>query len=133
MIDVADPEQCLNTKVYMADVTGYSMIVYDASQKSFWRIENALFRNTPGYSNFTIAGQSFELEDGILGMAIRKNDRTSARYYSPNSYRDNRHLYFHSLASNNENSVPLSVLNNREAFQANSQAFSQDFKVIGDR
>lgn len=131
-------EKCLNTKMYIADVTGFAILVYDFTQNKSWRIENQLFRNTPGFENFTIAGESFQLADGIFGMALRKRSRERTARYSPfistsNTNKDNRQLYFHSLASNFENSVLLSVLNQGKIFESNPNAFPQDFQAIGNR
>lgn len=47
ILDVQDPAPigtCLNTKVYIADVTGFAMIVYDAVTNKSWRIQNKLVR-----------------------------------------------------------------------------------------
>jgi Major royal jelly protein len=43
------------------------------------------------------------------------------------------HLLFHPLSANFEAAVPLSVLNNRVAFEANPNAFADQFRVIGSR
>jgi Major royal jelly protein len=66
------------------------------------------------------------LEDGILGMAISKKFVGSFFPQEP-------HLLFHSLASVSEVAVPLSVLNNRVAFETIPKAFANQFRVIGSR
>lgn len=48
-------------------------------------------------------------------------------------HRPNRMLYFHSLAAQTENSVPLDVLNDRFAWEANRNAYAGAFMVIGAR
>lgn len=74
-------------------------------------------------SRFTIAGESFMLMDGILGLAI-------SPYWMPENY---RRLYFHSLASNNENAVPLNSINNPAIWHQNPTALQGDFQTIGTR
>lgn len=107
--------------MYVADIDGHSLFVYDYNKDQIWRIDNKLFGDNQENTNFTIAGQSFTLPGGVIGMAL-KNDG------SPN-----RKLYFHSLASNYENAVPLSVINNGDAFLINPNAFPDQFAVIGNR
>lgn len=58
---------------------------------------------------------------GIFGLAIDKGNRP------------NRSLYFHALASQTENSVPLDVLNDRFAWEANRNAYANAFQVLGAR
>lgn len=75
----------------------------------------------PVFGTHTISGESFDLMDGIFGMAIDK-------HRGPN-----RLLYFHALASDTENAVPLSILNNRAVWQSDVNANSTSFRVIGSR
>lgn len=45
VLDVADPPplgKCKDTKVYIADVTGFALIVYDALNGISWKITNKL-------------------------------------------------------------------------------------------
>lgn len=85
-MDVRDPApygRCTNTKVYIADVTGYGIIVYDSRLNRSWRIQNRLVYANPNYGTFTIAGESFDLMDGILGLALspRKGDRGKTYFW----------------------------------------------------
>lgn len=34
--------RCENTKVYIADVSGFGLVVYDLAKKKSWRIQNKL-------------------------------------------------------------------------------------------
>lgn len=72
----------------------------------------------PTFGTHTISGESFELMDGIFGMAIDKSQRS---------------LLFHALASENENSVPLSALNNGTAWQSDENSYASSFRVLGPR
>lgn len=47
IIDVCDPfpGSCSNTKAYIADVTGFALIVYDSMTDSSWRVRNSKMKN----------------------------------------------------------------------------------------
>lgn len=68
-------------QVYIADADGYGLIAYDGS--SFHRITSNAFNFDPRYINYTIEGTSFQLRDGIVGMAI--SSLTNNLYFSPMS------------------------------------------------
>lgn len=72
VLDVKDPPpgRCLNTMVYIADVTGFGIIAYDAQSNRSWRIQNKLFYPHPNFGTHTIAGESFDLMDGVFGLAL---------------------------------------------------------------
>ncbi|EFN81560.1 Major royal jelly protein 1, partial [Harpegnathos saltator] len=72
---------CTDVTVYMADVTGYGLVIYDRGQ--MWRLESKEFRADPAVSNYTIMGESFTLEDGLLGMA--KHPVLPILYFRPMS------------------------------------------------
>lgn len=119
-----DVKNCANTKVYIADVTGFSLLVYDALNNRSWRVKNKLFEPNPSHRTHTIAGESFDLMDGIFGMALPKrcdyND-------------DNRSLYFHAYASDTENKVSISDLNNASLWFQNDSASPKSFTILGKR
>jgi hypothetical protein len=124
---------CDETKVYIADTGNYSLIVYDYKSNRSWRTTHQTFQPTPGYTNFTIEGESFQFEDGLLGMAISKNPFRFKGYGNSNQSCHSRFLYYHSLASVFENAVPLCTLNDEKAFTVNASANSNAFRVIGNR
>lgn len=100
VIDIRDPQgTCQDTFVYIADVEGFQLIIYDHKNKDAWSIRNNLFYPYPTYGKFTIMGESFNLMDGLLGLAL-----------SPLKSGKDRILYFHSLASNVESSVLTSII-----------------------
>lgn len=139
MVDVKDPApygRCTNTKVYIADVTGFALIVYDFFTNKSWKIQNNLFLPNSAFGRFTIAGGSFDLMDGLFGLALQKRVcASSANLVYPNSVNDvdDRLLYFHSLAANTENAVPVSHLNNPLLWQNNPNAIATAFRPIGIR
>lgn len=47
--------------------------------------------------------------------------------------RRERYLYFHALASNTENRVPLSVMNNETAWLQSVESLPREFQTIGKR
>lgn len=115
-VDVRDPDRGgKDTFAYIADVTGFGLLVYDYRNSRSWRIQNNLFYPYPPYGTFHIRGDTFDLMDGILGLAlgpIRDGDRI---------------LYFHSLASRVESWVPTSVIRNQSLFRDNTEAKARSF------
>lgn len=125
---MADPQLgCYNSKAYIADPTAYGMIVYDLFTDSSWRIENPLFNYTAGYETITIDGDSFNFTDGVFGLAFQKS-----RSLIPNPF-ESRPIFFHSMNSHFENSVPLSILSDQNAFRHDINAHSLFFKRLGSR
>nr|QHN70681.1 yellow-d [Limenitis arthemis astyanax] len=96
-----DPNDCSDTFVYVADVSGFGLLVVDVANDRSWRITEKRFYPFPSRGTFTIEGESFDLMDGVLGMAL-----------SPYLPGRDRFLYFHALASTTENVVRTSVLRN---------------------
>lgn len=72
----------------MADVSGYGLVIYDRGE--LWRLESEVFRADPVATNYTILGESFVLQDGLLGMA---------------KHPDIPVLYFRPMSSHNMNSA----------------------------
>ncbi|XP_063697949.1 protein yellow-like [Culicoides brevitarsis] len=127
IVNVHDPPpgKCRDTQVYIADVTTYHVIVYDMRTRRSWRTANKLFYPHPTWGTFVIAGETFDLMDGIVGMAL-----------SPKNTIGGQQMFFHPMASTNEMTVPLWVLNNRTAWE-NAGYFDyyepRSFVEIGDR
>ncbi|XP_039753932.1 protein yellow-like isoform X2 [Pararge aegeria] len=113
-----DPSDCSDTYVYVADVTGFLLLVVDVLNNRSWKVAHRLMYPTPARGFFTIAGESFDLMDGILGMAL-----------SPSKPGHDRILYFHSLASSTENVVRTSVLRN-DSFISNPNANPYSMNVF---
>lgn len=85
--------RCGNTMAYMADVTGFGLVVFDLHRLKSWRIENKLMFPDPDFGTHTVAGESFDLMDGILGMTLspktnsgRNNLAKTIGGYSGNNY-----------------------------------------------
>lgn len=79
VLDIQDPPpgRCLNTVAYIADVTGFGVLVYNFQLNRSWRTQNKLYYPIPEYGTHTVAGESFDLMDGVFGLALtpRKNRR----------------------------------------------------------
>lgn len=72
-MDVRDPPptgQCANTMAYLADVQTFSILVFDLRRNHSWRVQNKLFYPCPAYGTYTIAGESFDLMDGLFAMSL---------------------------------------------------------------
>lgn len=108
IVNVKDPppKQCHDTQVYIADVTTYHIIVYDLLTHKVWRTANKLFYPTPDYGTFHLQGDSFDLMDGIMGMAISPYNHGAQQ------------MFFHPLAQSKEMTVPLWVLENGTAWES---------------
>lgn len=110
-------DKCRDTFVYVADVTGFALLVYDLRNDRSWKITNNLFYPYPPNGIFDIKGVNFDLMDGILGLAL-----------SPVKADGDRILYFHSLASKVESWVPTSVIRNYTLFQHTPDASPRSFQ-----
>lgn len=64
--------RCDDTYAYIADVRTPSMLVYSTRLKRSWQVVNKLFFPCSTYGTITIAGDQFDLMDGIFGMAVKK-------------------------------------------------------------
>lgn len=123
--------------VYIADVSGFGVMVYDFRRNVAWRTQNKDFYPNPDNGTFTIKGESFDLMDGVLGMSLsRKNvmPRAFGGFHSsnvapPNPIPSNRYLFFHALASISEHRVPLEVLDDQTAWIQNPDYSPRSFVV----
>lgn len=92
IVDVG--ETCLDTYLYVADVDQNGLLIYNLYLDFSWRVNNThgnAFGPDDDAMNITIAGESFDLTDGTLGMSL-----------SPPGFFKHRYLYFNSLASYHE-------------------------------
>lgn len=64
-VDVRD--RCDETFVYVADVTGFSILVVDTSRGKSWRVQSNTMFPYPPYGLFKTNGVEFDLMDGVLG------------------------------------------------------------------
>lgn len=142
IVDVRDPlpGSCSNTMVYIADVQGFAIIVYDFQRSTSWRVQNKLFYPYPNFGTHTIAGESFDLMDGVLALSLsahpsQQTPRAYSGFYGNNLIggqvvsQQDRHLYFHALASGTEGAVPLRVLDNQTMWMDNPDAEPRSFVV----
>uniref|UniRef100_A0A1A9WGF4 Bee-milk protein n=1 Tax=Glossina brevipalpis TaxID=37001 RepID=A0A1A9WGF4_9MUSC len=119
VVQVNDPPpigNCQNAMVYVADTDHHGLLVYDYAKNEAWRIENKFMYPDPDYGTHTLAGQSFTLMDGIIGLSF-----------------DDQYLYFHPMAGITEYAVPLDIINNSTLFAGNKEAAADEFKSIGKR
>lgn len=117
IVDVRDPHmKCKNTFVYVADCQAMSLIVYDVKRQTSWHINDKTMYPYPNYGTYRIAGQQFELMDGILGMDL-----------SPYKPGEDRVLFFHAMSSPTENWVYTSDIRNESLFLSDPSAAPQIF------
>ncbi|CAG5031525.1 unnamed protein product [Parnassius apollo] len=111
---------CSDTFLYVADVSGFGFLVLDVANDRTWRVTHRLAFPFPSRGTFTIDGESFDLMDGVLGMALSP-PRTGKESY----------LYFHALASTTENVVRTSILRN-SSFIDDVNAQPQSMNVFAE-
>ncbi|XP_016911088.1 major royal jelly protein 5 [Apis cerana] len=101
-----------NTLVYIADVEGYALIIYNNADDSFQRLTSSTFVYDPRYTNYTINEESFTLQDGILGMALS---------------RKTQNLYYSAMSSHN-----LNYVNTKQFTQGKYQANNIQYQGASD-
>lgn len=74
MRNIAD---CRNAMMYIADVRGYGVIVYDLRRNVAWKTHNNLYHPNPEYSTITVKGTSFTQLAGVIGMALSSPRRAN--------------------------------------------------------
>ncbi|CAG9857799.1 unnamed protein product [Phyllotreta striolata] len=103
---------CRNTFVYAADCVANSILVYDMSKEKSWVFKHSSMYPDPDWANYHIAGESFDIMDGVLGMAL-----------SPALSKEGRKLYYHAMSSDTEHWVYTKDLQNQTATE-NAQIFN---------
>lgn len=117
-IDVRDTNnRCSDTFAYVADVTGFSIIVYDVRNNKSWRVQSNTMYPWPPYGVFKTNNVEFDLMDGIIGLAV-----------GPMKNGD-RDLYYHAFASVKESWVPTSVLKNESIYSSGFNTAPREFKM----
>jgi hypothetical protein len=101
--------RCREAFAYLADVTGFGLIVVDAHREKSWRVVSNYFYPYPLSGHYEINNEEFDLMDGVLGLALSP----------PQNDNKDKTLYFHSLASVRESWVSAALLRNESNF-ANS-------------
>lgn len=77
---------CLDAYLYVADVAEYGILIYDLRNDMSWRLNNTAgnaFGPDDDAMNITIAGESFDLTDGTLGMSLSPRGFFKQRYTPP--------------------------------------------------
>ena len=70
IITESNKSDCSDSFAYIADPTGFQLIVFDYAKKESWSVNNKLFYPYPDEGTLTISGVTFVEMDGIFGMAI---------------------------------------------------------------
>uniref|UniRef100_A0A1B6DJW0 Bee-milk protein n=1 Tax=Clastoptera arizonana TaxID=38151 RepID=A0A1B6DJW0_9HEMI len=96
VVDVANTD-CSKSFAYLADTTGYGLLVYSWEENILTKVSNSYMYFEPQSSVFN----NIQFNDGIMGLALSP--------VRPDGFRS---LYFHSLASYNEYNVSTEVLRN---------------------
>lgn len=62
--------RCNDAFAYVADVTEFGLIVFDARSRHSWRVNHNYFYPFPNHGSFSVGGENFDLMDGLLGLAL---------------------------------------------------------------
>lgn len=117
---------CDRTYVYIADADGYGLIVYDGS--SFRRLTSNAFNFDPRYINYTIEGTSFQLQDGIVGMAL--SPVTDNLHFSPMSSHNLDYINTYQLTQLQGDQVQYQVAEDILWTQSSAKAVSRSGAVF---
>ncbi|XP_053969498.1 major royal jelly protein 1-like [Anastrepha ludens] len=124
-VDVLDPPphgRCQRIFVYMADATGFGIVVYDVQRAQSWRIENKYTYPDPDFSTHTIAGESFELLEGTIGLSVTPLESGVQRW-----------LYFHSFSNDAQVAIPLDIVNNSTFWENGLSSAISNHILLGKR
>lgn len=81
IVDVG--KTCLDTYLYVADVDQNGLVIYDLYRDHSWRVNNTrgnAFGPDEDAMYITIAGETFDLTDGTLGMSLSPLGYFNHRY-----------------------------------------------------
>ncbi|XP_018320375.1 major royal jelly protein 1 isoform X2 [Agrilus planipennis] len=117
IVDVRD-DKCKDTFVYVADCQTFSIIVYNPRLGVSWKATDKTMYPYPNFGTYDIQGNSFDLMDGVLGMALSP--------YKPGS---DRKLFYHAMSSGTENFVYTSDIRNHTRFYSDPESSPEIFSV----
>ncbi|XP_076243470.1 dopaminechrome tautomerase [Calliopsis andreniformis] len=108
IIDDVSATTCDDVFAYISDTAGPGLVVFDGARDRSWRVLHATMFPNPDYSTYRIGTDTFELLDGVVGLAF--SARLGVVYYQP-------------LATDRVFSVPTTAL------QAGPPAFGEQLPV----
>ena len=111
---------CDNTFAYSADLGAPGLVVYSWKLHESWRVNHHFFHPDPLAGNYSVAGITFQWEDGLFGLSLSKKQ---ADGYAT--------LYFHPFSSTNEFAVSTKFLQN-QTLAASPESF-KEYKILGSR
>ena len=111
--------RCHEAFAYLADVTGFGLIVVDAHREKSWRVVSNYFYPYPLHGHYEINNVEFDLMDGVLSLALSP----------PQNNKKDKTLYFHGLASVRESWVSAALLRNESNFQNSINRVANQFYV----
>ncbi|KAF4524748.1 hypothetical protein B566_EDAN013817 [Ephemera danica] len=90
---------CENMFIYISDTSSPGLIVYDFARDLTWRFEDESLTPDQNQATYNIAGESFTLADGVVGMTI-------------SNLGPQRMLFYHPLARRTIFALPVDALKN---------------------
>lgn len=113
----------LGNHIYIADVGGHALIDYDIDTGAFKRLTSSAMDFDPAAVGYTIEGQSFSLEDGIVGMDV--SPWSHRLYASPMSSYNLITADYAAIQGAQGSDVDFKVYKDILPTQSSAKAFSQ--------
>lgn len=66
--------RCEDAYAYLPDMRENALIVYSFKSDESWHIRHSYFHFDPLSSNYNVGGINFQWTEGIIGMALRKEN-----------------------------------------------------------
>ncbi|KAF2879521.1 hypothetical protein ILUMI_26653 [Ignelater luminosus] len=111
---------CDRAFLYIPDLSGYGLVVYDFHENDSWRVRHNFFFVESLHGDFNVGGQRFHWNDGVFSVALSG--------VNPDGFRT---MYFHSMAGVHIFSVSTRVVRDRGlATRSNHES---DFKIAAER
>ncbi|XP_065353986.1 protein yellow-like [Cloeon dipterum] len=112
--DCKNPKQAF---LYIADTVACSIIVADMSTGDAWRVTDKTVYPNPELTTFHVAGQTFDMIDGVMGIAL-----------GPRMANGDRELYYSAMGGESQHWVKTSILRDKKKAKNSPNAFKTGLK-----
>ncbi|XP_067005601.2 dopaminechrome tautomerase [Anabrus simplex] len=110
VLDDEGAQTCDDMVIYISDTAAPGLVVYDVKRDSTWRISHSTMWPSPDFSTFEVAGETFTLMDGIVGLALSPPAPPPHAVFGGHIPQQGRLLYYQPLATDRLFSVATSAL-----------------------
>ncbi|KAL3274487.1 hypothetical protein HHI36_015870 [Cryptolaemus montrouzieri] len=81
VIDESVQGSCDSAFAYISDTASPGLVIYNSMQDTAWRLIHPSMYPDPNFSDHTIAGETFTLMDGVVGLA--HSPKLATLYFQP--------------------------------------------------